>query len=358
MDFPETLLDQPAEETARLIVLRLLTDVAVARLRVGESQDPEALHDFRVALRRLRSAVRAWRPQLAGTVTRRTRRRLRAIARATGRSRDLEVHLEWVRSRSAGLRPYQRAGAEWLLARMDGRKVQADQRLARRLTRDFARTEDHFRAGLSGFRVTVVPPLPAPHGATGGAVLGRLVGELGSELASRLVAVRSIADQVEAHQARIAGKRLRYVLEPVAPRIDGAPAIIGQLKALQDGLGRLHDAHVFAGYLVRALQAAAAEQARRVSHELLAWAAPDASVRDPAPGEDDPRLGLVALAHRLHEEAEVAFGELKGVWLDGGAAPLLADVAALAYRLAAEPGIAAGVAGIRPAEAPAFSFPP
>ena len=347
MDLPDTLLERPADETARLITLRLLADVATARMRLAQPDDPEALHDFRVALRRLRTSVRAWRPQLADAVTKRTRRRLRALARATGRSRDLEVHLAWVRGRATGLREYQRAGAGWLLARMEARKARADQRLDRRLAADFARIEGRLRAGLSTVRVTVVPPLPAPHAAMGAAVLGRLVGELGVELASRLVAVRSIADQVEAHQARIAGKRLRYVLEPVAARIEGAPALIGRLKALQEGLGRLHDAHVFAGYLAQALQAAAAEQARRVSHELLAWAAPDAWARDPAPGEDDPRLGLVALAHRLREEAEVAYGELKATWLDGGAGPLLSEVGGLARQLV-EPAVSAGVESAPP----------
>jgi len=267
------------------------------------------------------------------------------------------VHLAWVRTRAEGLREYQRAGAGWLLARMEARKARADQRLDRRLTGEFARTEARLRADLAGARVTVVPPLPVLHSITGAAVVGRLVGELGAELANRVVAVRSIADQVEAHQARIAGKRLRYVLEPVAPRIEGAPAIIVQLKALQEGLGRLHDAHVFAGYLAQALQTAAAEQARRVSRELLAWAAPDAWARDPAPGEDDPRLGLVALAQRLRQEAEIAYAELKSGWLDGGAGPLLADVAALAHRLAAEPAPAAAPGG-KPVESPAFSSPP
>ncbi len=356
MDLPDTLLERPADETARLIALRLLADVATARARLGRPEDPEALHDFRVALRRLRSSLRAWRPQLGGSVTKPTRRRLRAMARATGRSRDLEVHLAWVRARAEGLREYQRAGAGWLLARMEARKARADQRLDRRLTDEFGRIEVRLRASLAGVRVTVVPPLPVLHSATGAAVLGRLVGELGAELANRLLAVRSIADQMEAHQARIAGKRLRYVLEPIAHRIEGAPAIIVQLKVLQDGLGRLHDAHVFAGYLAQALQAAAAEQARRVSRELMAWAAPDAWARDPAPGDDDPRLGLVALAHRLREEAEVAYGELKGNWLDGGAGPLLADVAALSHRLGSQPAGAA--APSRPIQPPAFSSPP
>jgi len=343
MDLPDTLLERPADEAARLITLRLLSDVATARLRLGHAEDPEALHDFRVALRRLRSSLRAWRPHLVSTVSRRSRRRLRALARATGRSRDLEVHLAWVRTRAESLKEYQRPGADWLLARMETRKVRADRRLETRLKGDFERTELRLRAGLSSVRVVVVPPLPVAHAVTGAGVLGRLVGDLGIELGNRLIAVRTIADQVEAHQARIAGKRLRYVLEPLAPRIETAPAIIVQLKALQDGLGRLHDAHVFAGYLARALQTAAAEQARRVSRELLAWAAPDAYAREAAPGDDDPRLGLVALAQRLREEAEVAYAELKTSWLDGGSAPLMADVASLAHRLVAQPAVSVGV---------------
>ena len=342
MDLPDTLLELPADETARLVVLRLLDDVVATRARLGQPGDTEALHDFRVSLRRLRSCIRAWRPQLGAAVSKRMRRRLREIARATARSRDLEVHLAWVRGRADGLRDYQRDGAAWLLARLEARKVRADRRLERGLARDFARTEAKLRSALPGARVTVVPAFPVPPGATGGPVLGRLVGELGAGLAGPLALVRTIADPLEAHRGRIAGKRLRYLLEPVAPQVEGAPALISRLKDLQDVLGGLHDAHVFAGDLALALQVAALQQAKRVSRELTAWAQPEAAVRDPEPGEDDPRLGLVALAHRVREEAEGSFARLRTQWLDGGAASLLADVDALGRRLAVPTALAAG----------------
>lgn len=334
MDLPPNLLELPADETARLITLRLLDDVVAARLRLGRPEDEEALHHFRVALRRLRSALRAWRAQLDPAVSGRIRRRLRDIARATSRSRDLEVHIAWVKTRAEGLRDYQRAGADWMLARLESRKAGADRRLERRLARDFARTEAKLRTALPGIRVTFVAAPGVPPAETGGAVLGRLMGELGAGLAAQLALVRSIADQAEAHRARIAGKRLRYLLEPVAAHVEGGSAIIARLKELQDVLGGLHDAHVFAGDLARALQVAALQQARRVSRELLAWTKPEAAVRDPEPGEDDPRLGLVALAHRLRVEAEASYAALRSQWLDGGADALLADVDALARRLA------------------------
>lgn len=50
-----SLLDRPAAEAARLLALRMLDAAAAARLRMDNPADPEALHDFRVAIRRLRS---------------------------------------------------------------------------------------------------------------------------------------------------------------------------------------------------------------------------------------------------------------------------------------------------------------
>jgi CHAD domain-containing protein len=112
MDSPPTpsLLDRPAAEAARLLALRLLDDAASARLRLGRPDDPEALHDFRVAIRRLRSSIRAWRDVLDNAVSPRVLRRLRRLARATSESRDLEVHLAWVAAQAPNQREYQRPG--------------------------------------------------------------------------------------------------------------------------------------------------------------------------------------------------------------------------------------------------------
>ena len=60
MEPTTSLLDRPAAEAARLLALRLLDDAASARLRLSHPEDPEALHAFRVAIRRLRSSLRAW----------------------------------------------------------------------------------------------------------------------------------------------------------------------------------------------------------------------------------------------------------------------------------------------------------
>jgi CHAD domain-containing protein len=76
-------------------------DAAITLLHARDD-DPDAVHDFRVALRRLRSWLQLWRAELDDVVPRRQRRRIRDLAHAMGPARDLQVHLEWLRSEEAG----------------------------------------------------------------------------------------------------------------------------------------------------------------------------------------------------------------------------------------------------------------
>src|SRR6266704_3478367 len=60
----EELIDRRAEEGTRVVALGLLSDADQAARALERQDDEEALHDFRVALRRLRSALRI--PPLVG----------------------------------------------------------------------------------------------------------------------------------------------------------------------------------------------------------------------------------------------------------------------------------------------------
>ena len=67
------LLAEPAQRAAREIARLRLEAVVATHARLG-TDDPQALHDVRVALRRLRSWLKAYRPALDDTVTRKSRR--------------------------------------------------------------------------------------------------------------------------------------------------------------------------------------------------------------------------------------------------------------------------------------------
>src|SRR4026207_1998015 len=97
---PPDLLSRSAEEGARLVALAYLDEIARAERRLADAQDPEALHDFRVGLRRLRTSLRAYRSSLKGSVSKKMRRRLRDLTLATNAGRDSEVQLEWLRERA------------------------------------------------------------------------------------------------------------------------------------------------------------------------------------------------------------------------------------------------------------------
>ena len=328
---PDYLLEVPAEEAARLIALLLLDAARAARVRLGKPDDVEALHDFRVALRRLRTALRTYRDQLGSSVGRRLRRRLRRLAAATRDSRDLEVHLAWARAQVEGLNGRQRAGAEWLIARLAERRRLADDRLARRVERDFEPVTSRLDRRLRIYRARIELETGRLRQAAAGVIAAR-VRELAGDLETALAAIHSIRDEEAAHRARITAKRLRYLLEPVAVHAPAAEPVLQQLRGLQDLLGDLHDTHVFVAEIAEAVQAAAAEHSRRLAQALRSWQPDDAGLE-----QEDARPGLLVLARRLRQRGAAAFTRLSAEWLDGAAEPFFHAVSEVARGIAARP---------------------
>jgi len=74
--------------------------------------------------------------------------------------------------------------------------------------------------------------------------------------------VRDPANEKEAHDMRIAVKRLRYTLEIFAMVVEGSDGYLKTLKGLQSDLGALHDADVLIPLLRTRLEGAAEEDSR------------------------------------------------------------------------------------------------
>jgi CHAD domain-containing protein/CYTH domain-containing protein len=333
VSLPDYLLDLPAEEAARLIALGLLDAAADAARRLSDRTDPMALHDFRVATRRLRSCLQAYRPEIDGSLPRRLRRRLSRLAQATRLSRDLEVHLAWEREQGAALTERQRVGLRWHLARLEARRRRADRRVGQLVERRFTRLERRFRARLERYRLRIVrDPSRRRHEAA--AVLGSRIRKFGGDLECRLGAVRTMADAVPAHRARIAAKRLRYLLEPIRSEVDGVEPLIAALRSLQDTLGELHDSQTQRAALGSELAEAGREHARRLDAAVMSATSPDADAIEPG---DDPRPGLLALSERLEEREAEAFAGLRANWLAGAADGFFEAVTAVGKRIANRP---------------------
>ncbi len=323
----DSLLARPPEEGARRLALSFLDQAAAAFPRLDDPADTEALHDFRVGLRRLRSGLRAYKEVLAGCVPKKLARRLRRLAAATGPGRDAEVQIEWLRSRGKHLTRNHRAGLAWQLGRLDERMRAAYAELTGHLGARFPDLEKDLRHHLSVYQAEVHLGAGGPHPTLGTVTAAILRSQL-EELADHLTHVRGAGDVQEAHRARISAKRLRYLLEPIADELPDAPPLVKCLKKLQDLLGELHDAHVQESDLAAAVETAAAERAHHLFTLALDNQPDEARLRAARRRTHEP--GLLALAHQNRERRDKLFAEVETDWLEGKAEDFLEQVRALA----------------------------
>ena len=230
-----------AVHRAAMALLDDARDAAIVLVHATD-EDPDALHDFRVAVRRLRSWLQLWKTPLEGTVSRRLRRDVRDIARETGPARDLQVHLEWLRAEHSRVSARSRKDVERLIERFVDRG-----HLAMRDARDAARELVALHVELSRRlgEYCVAHHGSAQDEAPLGPALAAQLRTAADALRDQLRRVRSSSDHEAAHEARIAAKRMRYLLERDADRVIGAAAIVRNLKSLQDEAGDANDAYVF-----------------------------------------------------------------------------------------------------------------
>ncbi|MDP1858435.1 MAG: CHAD domain-containing protein [Gemmatimonadaceae bacterium] len=327
--FAETLLDDGEHRGARLVAIALLADAAAQRERLDQRDDPDALHDFRVAVRRLRSWLHAQRSVLGRSAPARAQRWLGRVAKATNVSRDAEVFLAWLEGEKAALTARQRVGATWLTQRLEKEKEAAAKKVAGEVVRDFERARELLEERLPVYQLK----LHVHDGARVATFAGEmavLVRAQAAMLRRRLELLRTQHDDDAAHRARIAGKRLRYLLEPIEPHMPEGKTTISRLKKLQDALGDFHDTHVWVGVVSDALERLAKDEARLLADAALM---PSEEVPVKRPSTRTPRPGLMAIAEHLHERARVTFEQVKGDWLGDGGLALFGGVGVIALAL-------------------------
>ena len=332
-DLPSDILARPAAQSVRLVALGYLDDAARSLARLEDPEDAEALHDFRVAVRRLRTTLRAYGPQFQHSVRRKFRTRLRDITEVTKRGRDAEAELAWLRPLAKQLAPHQRVGLRWLVELIERGRTRALEDAMTDLPRSFSKVEQQLRKALA-VCPTAVPRTDAAPEIPFATVARDALSEHVKQLDRLLAAVRAADEHEDIHRTRIAGKRLRYLLEPLAERLPGGADLVQDLKSLQDQLGELYDIHTLDAVLRGAVEEAAAERARR----LYKLAAAAAELKAARRRNENP--GLLAVARRLHTRRDALFATLKTRWLGPGD-EFTPKVEAAIEGLAAGPGEAA-----------------
>jgi len=312
MKLPADLPRRPAEEAVRRYALLQLERAEAAREALVAGDRDEALHDFRVALRRLRSVLRLHRDALAADYPAKPLKRLGKLARDTNPGRDAEVQLAWLLTLAGAMKPHERTGYRQLVGQLEERRDESYRKVEREIVRDFAALAESLRTRLGSYQVAVTLAESASPTSFATATSQALEVQR-RELAGRLAGIAGPGDEAPAHAARIAAKRLRYLVEPLAPWAPAIRAAVDALKELQDLLGELRDGQLLAAQVAAALAELEARKARAAVDELLSGA----PAARPRPRRE--RSGLLAVARRLGERRAALFTRLAADWLEDGA---------------------------------------
>ncbi|MDQ1078608.1 CHAD domain-containing protein [Pseudoroseomonas cervicalis] len=223
----------------------LLSYAPLARPEAG----PTAVHQLRVAARRLRSCLKLFRPLRDSEELRRLDAGLRDLARTLGAAREWDVFLGGMAAElGAALGPDPRWSR--LLRRAEERRDAAYARLAGLLR------GPQFRALIWQAMQEALQPSatgPAtPLRAAARAILARRR----RKLMKRAAGIAALSDEA-LHALRLEAKRLRYAAELFAPLWPGKASrrYIRRLSALQEALGLSND-----GVAARGLMQALAER--------------------------------------------------------------------------------------------------
>lgn len=229
---------------------------------VQEDEDPEGVHDMRVASRRLRAALAAAEPFFERKPFRRASRRVRALARALGQVRDADVLLAYLRERYMAVANDERVGIEGLIDAIDSDRAAARDDLGPVL--DQWDENGTYVADFHRFALKA----KSRRGKGKGRDLVRVVAAraLDADLDWFEECAALLEDEggdSEAfHTLRIAGKKLRYTIELFSPVLGAdAEELLSSLKSLQELLGELHDRDVLIDLL-------AWERARALERQL------------------------------------------------------------------------------------------
>ncbi|HJP74215.1 MAG TPA: CHAD domain-containing protein [Pseudonocardiaceae bacterium] len=238
--------DRDAGLAARFVAtmdtqLRVLLD---QQRRVGDLADPEAVHQMRVAIRRLRVALRVG-TDTVGPAGDELRVELSWLAGELGTVRDLDVLAERLGAAADTLGTADADGVNQLLTALHDARVNT--RTTLRAVLDADRYRVLLRALAKQIRTTVtdVPDVPEPTAVQPTDPLSLLDRPL-RKLRRAVAAAGASASDEQLHILRIKGKRLRYAAElalGLCERRQRKPLrrLISSAKDLQEVLGDHHD---------------------------------------------------------------------------------------------------------------------
>lgn len=239
----------PAAEAAKAIHGSLLATIRRNEHGTRRDLDSEFLHDYRVAVRRTRSALSQVKGVYPAGELARFKVELKWLGGLTGHLRDLDVYLLKMDDYKADLPPAVRDDLAPLGDYLRDRQRREQRRVARQLG------SARYRALLEDWGRFLDQPADLEAAANAGRPIGEVASERIWKVYRRVIkkglAIDDDTPAAAVHELRIECKKLRYLLEFFRGLYH--PGRIGRLikalKQLQDNLGDFNDFEVQQGSL-------------------------------------------------------------------------------------------------------------
>ena len=235
----------PGSVAVARLLLQLLDTLELNVDGVLRDIDTEFLHDFRVAVRRTRSAIKLLGEVLPAADASRYAREFKWLGDLTTPTRDLDVHLLGFAATAEHLVAAAPADLEPFRAFLVRRRAREFRRLAAALRSPrFGAITDDWRKALLAIRDASAPKKRRQPTAAELAV--RTTGRAFRRIAAQGGAITPDSPPQSLHDLRKRCKELRYLLEFFAPLHDPVAyrKVVGDLKQLQDCLGDFQDRQV------------------------------------------------------------------------------------------------------------------
>ncbi|MEM7029445.1 MAG: CHAD domain-containing protein [Chloroflexota bacterium] len=243
-----------ADEATKLILQFLLQIIKRNEFGIKQDIDTEFLHDFRVAIRRKRSALAQIKGVFPEETVQQFKQDLSYIGKLTGELRDLDVYLLAEASYKDMLPPQLQTEIEPLFAYLKRKRAAALKRVSKDLNgqkyADILQTWEDF-LNEPKRQTPTAPNAKQPIIVIARHRIYRKYGQIIKE-GQRILQDVNMVDE-ELHDLRIECKKLRYLLEffsNLFPK-KALTLLTKQLKVLQNNLGDFNDLCVQEDYLMR-----------------------------------------------------------------------------------------------------------
>jgi triphosphatase len=254
-------------EALSIFVASAAEQIVANRTAVLETDDPEAAHQLRVGLRRLRSALRAFRPLETSAATCELARHARTLGQSIGELRNADIFIEGIHAPVAAARAGEPGFAEVREALLAHRAAMRAKARAALMSEQWSKLQLY---------LALWPHTVADNLRLAGPVRSfadKALGKTWKKIARRGARLEALSLE-ERHEMRKALKGLRYAVEFFGPLYDGRKLgrFVKDLKKLQDVFGYVNDVAT-AGTLnsICDEQCAGSPAAQRAAGYVLGW---------------------------------------------------------------------------------------